>query len=736
MCEEEEDVVFANSPLEKYLKEVGYTDYEPESANTLLHSSDNFSNGNGSVSANLSGVSSKVDYFLDQLKGFFVSKHYVDCRREDCVSRIINSGILNEDDLEFLQRFDPELFEQDACHDKVDLSCGNVTFVASNYFWAVFICALGVVFGTTNLLGSFCLSVVLAWLIVAPACFYMWRSYQETSLHRRNVQLLDSYTKKVKALTLLMRKATSFIQEMQFVFKGYTMVKAGVPMLFNEKHAKGDSTDSIYPALRETVYKCAHQVTTVSCAAANHLVSKYPLSAELNSMFTYIGTVSLSEFGITEGLLESDTKPLPLQALKTITSVLAGQQSEFLSRFLLCLSLKAQDTDSALNCFDKIYSSFDEIFAVSLEAVEIALQSLERSYHLHRSAASDGKSKQSTQIHVHQQKASSKFGPISRAMHSLELHLKAGLLRINSIQVLIDKLNEVREDQGQDSSQVKQNLDDLETLFGWVKINLNSAISCWEEGLHKLEFLSDKEQSTVNREESNKESETLEGMDVKEPQSFDICEMVDAHKEEVDQIFEAYSDPSVEGKVEQVTLSAEDLAKEKRQIEESRRVLLELKNVLYSHSKDPLISESGFVQPPQKPQSSTQDNLNNTDEAVSDLNETELPIRSEVEGFDWDTESKRMSGAPTLTKKCNSEILEDEKSPEMTSSFEELNKPLELKANVSEQACHSSYRRVMRESPLNTNFQSSVAFSVAAAALARSQNMGMEEECFGSDDSD
>ena len=727
MLQEEEDIVFENSPLEKYLKDVGYTDFVPEKTNTftnelLTDEGTNQCSAFARVAGGLANLRSKAYWLLS-------SAYDEESIKRDCAAAVLNSGILNADDMEFLQRFDPELFESVEPHSsKQDQGClaeRMVSFGTNGmltYLLTIVVGVLGVVLGTARSTSVYFYSVSFFMAaILAPFSCYLWTNHHQRSLHRQRMESLSSYTTKVKDLTSLMKKAVSLIQEMQFVFKGYTLAKTGLPMLFAGMDSEGDNKDVIYPELRECLYTNAVKLITRTQATASYLVNECPLSVELNNMFTYIGSVSLSELGLVRESQESNSKTLPLQTLKAIMSLVACQQSEFLSRFLLCFSAKAHNTGESSICFGKLYSSFEGLFTVSHREVDSSLKSIQRSYQLHKSAVAGDGPKQNPQ--VSREKSKSKFDPISGAVHSLQLHLKAGCLRIQSIQTLIEELKHT-----EDEPKTEPDENELGSLFNLIKLNLDLAMSCWEEGVHSLQVLKGQQQQSIgNITGDGKERENKEEAHVQESHAGDLhSRLVDTLEEEIDQIFEAFSEPVEEGPIDQPSLSAEDLAREKRQMEESRHLLLELKSVLYAHSKDPLISKSGFVQPPQKLASSKLG-----DEHC--IPEVETPTESERQTSRVPMDYERKTKAGLLTE-YSGETQNDSDSDVGATPPTAMQNTSALASE--EYIGHGLPSFEMEADSPNFNFQSSVAFSVAAAALARSQNMGTTEEFYGSDESD
>ena len=131
----------------------------------------------------------------------------------------------------------------------------------------------------------------------------------------------------------------------------------------------------------------------------------------------------------------------------------------------------------------------------------------------------------------------------------------------------------------------------------------------------------------------------------------------------------------------------EDLEEEKNIAKDNKQLLQELKAVLFTKSKDPLISTAGYVQPVKAP----------------------VTLQTDATGLPH----KGVDQSSMEVTRCNSQ---------------------HRKNDLCLHKKHSSEAEAGQLPLPFTNIQSSVAATVAAAAVKRSKAMGLSEETFISDE--
>lgn len=610
--EEDEEVIFVNSPLEKYLKDAGFVGFEPEftTNQTSYHENDNRNSG----TVKSSGSNLLKHRLLSFVNNLFSCNYDVDkalTMRKKYASVIFSSRIMSEDDIGFLQQFDPELFDQ--LSDNADVKrhdfmrrlpkCGWLL----NNIMPVLVLLLAMVLSTHYY--EYFNGVIIAGIIltVACICYYMWRRQRLTQMHNQNVKILSGYVNDLKSFLTVFRKSVLLIQELELISKGYTLVGLGLHL--GSQHSDNYQTD-IYPMLRKCLLENGMNLLTPSCSFVQNIVLSNPLATEVNSVFTYISANPLKEFGLDK---YSDNEKLSLQYLKDLLSVIASQQSELLSRYLLCLSENAKSQSKYCAFTFEELEILHEGFCNQLIITNTVLKSLQLSYHVHKSSLTFiGNDEMKHGTHEVTQKTQSKWNKYYTAIHSLELHLKACLTRTQSVTDFLisemeaennpvvckkdvsSKENEMLCKDGMEQETVAV----LESANVSLKMELGSTVSCLEECVSSLKILygANEKNSTYIEQESSDEAQvensTQKSSDYPNEERQETLE---------DCVFEAYTDLfDDDDDIHSPLLTREELEKESRSREESKHLLVELKNVLLTKTKDPLISEAGFVEPLKK----------------------------------------------------------------------------------------------------------------------------------------
>lgn len=701
---EDEDVVLENSPLQKYLNEIGYVDFEDTNGRKRQEEFEKSNHGSVWTYKDClvefsQTVIELARYIYSSSLSLFVlvpSVNDIETFRNDYIMAVYESQTLKKDDISFLSQFDPKLFVSA----KAEMASGFgewKSFAHGNYILSLILLVISLLLVKIDGLLS---PSVLAFLVIlfASSARVLLR-YFFIHRHQTNLVALKRFAQQTKQLTLLVKRSIKFIQEIELTSKGYTMVGPMMPAFFS-----GDSENLaelvIFPTLRKNIMENTEPVLLSIQNSAKELLFHFPLPPELTKIFTYFSTGSIGNLhvGIKEIVPDDSTEKVSLQGLKNVASLLSSLQSEFLSRFLLCLSLEVNDGN--LNqLYIKLFKNIEKIFGISLKMIECSVVSIERCYHVHESYCFMSKECEKPPVKPCVDQTAR---ALDITLCSIQRHLQVGILRVESIQ---KERCQLLEPKGDHDSKAKNSLPlNLETAFKWIKSDLESALTCWQEGEELFNKLLGKE-PTANQnkvscdtksDEILEESQNLYTLDLKE----DV--------EEGDKVYEAFSDPYEEVMIDQKALNVEDVEKEQREARENKRLLQELKTVLLSKAKDPLIGTAGFVQPAVKQPTHNLLNVSNTDSKT------------------WPHGGQ---GGLTTLKEDKTKIcfnLRDSCHQKWLSSNE---------AHSPVSCIHANEHPVRLPSLLGT-FPSSVAVSVAAAAAAHSRAMGLNEESFFSDDTD
>lgn len=757
--DDEEDVVFENSPLERHLREVGFTDFEPEKPNIFRDeektrtavagfypSKTTEEKRNNTVLVVWFG---KIWRYLtttfSRLALDFNERHLA-LYYQEYASLVLNSNVLCEEDLSFLQKFDTIIFgQQENAFEKVPtannfLNRLMLTFSGSIYIVMAAIVCLIAIFASSEItpetvFSFYSLYLLKMVLLLLFSCFiwYIYIAYSMKRRHCSNMSLLQKLCTEIKLCSTLLRKSVINIQEMELICRGYTFVGPVIPTLVLQ-HAKDKNIQKkIYPSLRQAVFEVTKNIVTCVRKTTNSMVKSFPLCAEINNTFSYLASVSLDDiYHDFEGCVDGregwykQQDDLSLHSLKILCSVAALLQSELLSRFVITLSKKSHHPGKTMPI--KLYNSLCDIFEGPLKELCNLHQSLQRSYHLYQCSLTtiQPTSKRKRQGDCEKP---SKWSSFSNATHSLELHCQSALMKLASIRNNLDDI--VRENDCVNDETFDATLSDIEMNFSGVKNNLESAMSCWDEGLNRLEKIANKTdlsktgmlQTTIPEAQQETQLEL-------EVRYVNINDSVD---EEVDQVFEGYTDSHEELDDEQAGLSSEAWEKEKRELEESRHLMIELRSVLATKAKDPFVTKAGFVLPsepkcaPEKdPTSVFGPKLDTSDDSSKDHKSS----FNRKEGFlpymeNFHSNKSQSDGEIDLTK---------EKTIKLCSKSKDLILDKSNRNTDSLSSCEKNEELdIPGRSIESLNLKSSFAFSIAAAAAERSRMVGVQEELFADD---
>lgn len=691
-------MVLENSPLQKYLDEIGFTDFEKVKAYEVQ---DQFEKKHiFSLGTRMKGLfeclNNRTKLITGESLSWFAitpSTEDLEIFSKDYIMAVSESQILNEDDADFLSRFDPKLFE--SRRPRKSRKWGS--FFSRRYILSFFVVIVSVILATVKDFLFSSLSVVLALLLVTVIESLI--QYYFNIHHQRNLGELKLFTMRTKQLVLLLRNCIKLIQEMEIISKGYTMVGPGSSAFF---FANYDNfvRSAVFPALRENVVKNTGHVVTCLQKSAKELLFHFPLSQEFAETFTYFSTQSVGNLNEGAKKPESDgyTERMSLQGLKNGTSLIVSLQSEFLSRLLLSLSVKAND-GNMYELYFKLFKNLNKILAISSRMITASLTSVERCYHLHESYCFI-----SEVIVKPPTRPCSNWAVLDTALHSLQLHLQAGILRVQSLQQVMRKHLKSEAEQELEATNLSDVNSNLGVSFQWLKSDLESAFTCWQEGERHLNKMLGKE--VPAKELNSYTCDAVNNVNVeesKEPCTLDFKEEVS----EIDKVYEAFSDPHEEAPFNLPTLTAENLERDINEARKNKQLLQELKAVLLTKDKDPLIDAAGFVQPVKSSVCNLSDPSNVNDDTLHNDNIS----------FITKKDRKEISNASKWNDLYDEKLLSSNEVRNQLPDAETTEHPIE-------------------QPTLFMNLQSSVAASAAAAAVTQSKTMGLYQDSFICDDSD
>lgn len=580
----EEDVLSENSPLREYLEEIGFTDFDGVNISETHERKEK--SGISSLLARFTGFFPSIllkiweTCFKVSLLPFFIFllsplRQDLEAFRRDFIATVVDSGLLSDDDARFLNNFDPELFKHttNCNHFKTPLGKENVTSLGRRrgFVISVFVALSSIVVAAVTFF--FFISAAVSLLVLCVVGIIPLRQYYLRIVHQRKLNMMTLFTVQMKQLSMTLRKSLRLVQEMEHVTNGYTLVSYVMPLF-----AEDDDKIFVFPALRKNILKNADKVILCLQRTGQELVVCFPLSEDISEVFTYLSK------GAEDVRARYSNDGLSLQNLKAMTAMVYALQSEFLSRFLLCLSLEANDGN--LNeLYIKLLGKIDKILQISYKEISSSARSITRSYHLHKSFCFENEDaiKQPAIPPI-------KVTPADAAIHSLKLHLQVGILRIWSLQEIIRKLS--KNVKGKEDTEESCLNNKLELNFHWLKIDLQGAISCLMESEKCINKVLGKESIAEPCEKFSPAGECINLEHAAEKHNANFNE----EGIEDDRVYEAFSDSQGQDLAIQ-SLLTEDMERETSTLNESRKLLQELKVVLFTKTKDPLISSAGYVQP-------------------------------------------------------------------------------------------------------------------------------------------
>ncbi|XP_043092644.1 vezatin isoform X2 [Puntigrus tetrazona] len=595
----DEEVVFENSPLFQYLQDLGHTDFE--ACSPVPQEEEPSAGGEEAEfpqdilsSHRKGGVRRLVDALraLNPLRGDSAARWQE--QQLDAVFRqyslrcLLSQDVLLQEDVELIELLDPSVLSL-GCADTVCPSA-SASVPAPRYLSPPSLRDVSVLVGLLAVLLGACFSYPdsgrALWLCVAlvgVACAFRGLSLRRKAVLRRHVQSLavqlEALVNNSRALTSLSRKSLRLIQETEVISRGFTLVSGACP--FNRA---GQLRSQQLIGLRKAAYQSLRCAFRASRLATCVMLKSFPLNSEIDNVTNYVSTVPIRELGLGLGVehLSDDqaqelTNDYSLPALKMLFQLWVGQSSEFFRRLALLLSPGREELDSRPSPLT--YSSVPLITDSLHRTLAACLGDLQRSFDFHRYFETQHQSLPAERNGRAQQKCR-ELNALHTSVRSLQLHLKTLLNEVIILEDDLEKLMVAKETDEMTCAGYQELKERLQLL----QPHMQASTCCWDDTLAQVDRML---RRVSSRPESSDQPEETAVPDPPPPAPVKHIQDRDPVPEE--QELEAYvsdSDSETEWGGAAVTLSPWEQERQRRERDESRRVLLELKSVLGIRTSD------------------------------------------------------------------------------------------------------------------------------------------------------
>ncbi|XP_066561098.1 vezatin [Amia ocellicauda] len=591
MTEEfDEEVVFENSPLFQYLQDLGHTDFE--TCPTVSQEEEQCAGEEGPLLQDIpttprKGLFLKLADALLRWSPFSQStksdspEQQLDVGfRQYSLHTILGQEVLLQEDVELIELLDPSILSTGSSEHAHSGPAPDLRSLAVPTVWDLSVLAAfaGVFVGVRFLAEGLPWMALGPWLLAFSAFLLLrglslWRTARLQRTMRLCSRQLEELAANSRAVTSLVRRALRLVQETEVISRGFTLVSAAYP--FNKA---GPHRSQQLLGLRRAVYRSLRATFRACRLATCHMLNTYPLNSEIDNATNYVSTVPLKELGL--GLSEEQlsderaqelTDDYSLPALKVLFQLWVGQSSEFFRRLALLLSPGQDQQDWGL-----MHQAVSEVTGPLHCTLTSCLGDLRRSYDFHRyfetqqqPPAGPERSRKVRQEHR-------ELGSLYTAVRSLQLHLKALL---NEVIILEDELEKLMVSDGP-AEMTCAGCQDLQDKLRLIQPHMQASSSCWEDAVTHVDRMLRRATNCTGKPDSPEEVQPP----LIPPLPTPITHIEDRDPVPEEQELEAYvedSDSEAEGRGSLFDLlSPEERERQKKEREESRRVLQELKSVL------------------------------------------------------------------------------------------------------------------------------------------------------------
>lgn len=585
----DEEVVFENSPLYQYLQDLGHTDFEVCSSLSPKAEKSTVTEGQQKPPARAlpkQGILLKV---AETIKSWILAQsnknddllHKLDTGfRLDSLHTILQQEVLLQEDVELIELLDPSILSAGQPQQQENGHLPTLCSLATPNIWDVSVVfafiSLLVMLPTWWIVSSWLVWGVILFVYLIIRSLRLWRTAKlQITLKKYNVYLEDIVTNS-RGFTNLVRKALRLIQETEVISRGFTLVSAACP--FNKA---GQHPSQHLIGLRKAVYRTVRANFQAARLATLYMLKNYPLNSESDNVTNYICVVPFKELGlglseeqISEEEAHNLTDGFSLPALKVLFQLWVAQSSEFFRRLALLLSTTNSPPGLLLTPALLPHRILSDVTQGLPHVHSACLEELKRSYEFYRYFETQHQSV--PQRLSRTQQKSRELSNVHTAVRSLQLHLKALLNEVIILEDELEKLVCTKETQ----ELVSEAYQILEQKLKLIQPHVQASNNCWEEAISQVDKLLRRNTDKKGKPEMACENPRCTVVPLTQPP----LHIADEDPIPEEQELEAYVDDidmdTDFRKDDFYYLSQEDRERQKREHEESKRVLQELKSVL------------------------------------------------------------------------------------------------------------------------------------------------------------
>ncbi|XP_058272657.1 vezatin isoform X3 [Hemibagrus wyckioides] len=590
----DEEVVFENSPLFQYLQDLGHTDFEACSPISQEQEEELNAGVQDILPPPRAGGIWRLAEILRSLSPFRQSRAPLQLEQQlDAAFRqyslrcVLSQDVLLQEDVELIELLDPSALSLGS----TSTACPSATSAlpAPRYLSTPSIWDVSVLVGLLAILVTVWCSCPddgrgLLWLCVCAVCVlcvrhgvHLWHKAAMQQQVQAQAVHLESLVINSRALTSLARKSLRLIQETEVISRGFTLlldrVSAACP--FNRAgHLRSQQLIGLRKAAYQSL-RCAFRASRISTCI---MLKSFPLNSEIDNVTNYVSTVPIRELGLglgAEHLSDEQAQELTndysLPALKLLFQLWVGQSSEFFRRLALMLSSGRAELESKPHLL--AYNSVATVTASLHPSLACCLGDLQRSYEFHRYFEMQQQAQNSGRANRARQKCR-ELNSLHTSIRSLQLHLKALLSEVIILEDELEKLMVAKESEEVTCAGYQE----LRERLHLLQPHMQASSCCWEDMTAQVERMLRRVTHCPGSEDSPEEA-----AGPVPPPPVPISQIDDTDPVPEEQELEAYvsdsdSDSEWRGAVDM--LSPWERERQRREREESRRVLLELKSVL------------------------------------------------------------------------------------------------------------------------------------------------------------